>query len=271
MTRSLMTRVEEAYLRLFRIALLVLLTLVLVATVAMAVQGAMNAMTKPKAIQPAREAPAPAVGIEAFIEEFDKEPMRDTPPPTDAGGARAKPDTTLDDKVTAQIRKLYGYFDGYQQVCRIPLDAQVDQRTFESSFDRRMMRNLFKELGDPYIESQAGFEKALLSHPRIIEICVEKRGRAQVFWTSMNWHLDQWRVKIKESEDFAVAETERVERETIAEAARVAATKAAGIQQLLISLGMFGAFFSLALLLIFAKIESNLRGVQVIERAPQDA
>ena len=45
MTRSLMTRVEEAYLRLFRIALLVLLTLVLVATVAMAVQGAMNAMT----------------------------------------------------------------------------------------------------------------------------------------------------------------------------------------------------------------------------------
>ena len=54
-----MTRVEEAYLRLFRIALLVLLTLVLVATVAMAVQGAMNAMTKPNAIQPAREAPAP--------------------------------------------------------------------------------------------------------------------------------------------------------------------------------------------------------------------
>ena len=59
MTRSLMTRVEEAYLRLFRIALLVLLTLVLVATVAMAVQGAMNPMTKPNAIQPAREAPAP--------------------------------------------------------------------------------------------------------------------------------------------------------------------------------------------------------------------
>jgi fructose-1-phosphate kinase PfkB-like protein len=87
----------------------------------------------------------------------------------------------------------------------------------------------------------------------------------------MNWHLEQWRAKIKESEEFAVAETERVERETIAEAARVAATKAAGIQQLLISLGMFGAFFSLALLLIFAKIESNLRGVQVIERAPQDA
>jgi hypothetical protein len=43
------------------------------------------------------------------------------------------------------------------------------------------------------------------------------------------------------------------------------------VQQLLISLGMFGAFISLALLLIFAKIESNLRGVQVIERAPQDA
>jgi fructose-1-phosphate kinase PfkB-like protein len=87
----------------------------------------------------------------------------------------------------------------------------------------------------------------------------------------MNWHLEQWRVKVKESEEFAVAEAERVERETAEEAARVAAAKAAGVQQLLISLGMFGAFISLALLLIFAKIESNLRGVQVIERAPQDA
>lgn len=271
MTRPWLTRIEDAYLKIFRIALLVLLTLVLVASLAMAVQGARKAMSKPEAIQPAREAPAPAVGIEAFIEEFDKQPMPDTPPPSDAGGSPAKPDTALDDKVTAQIRKLYGYFDGYQQACRIPLEAQVDQRTFENSFDRRVMRNLFKELGDPYIESQAAFEKALLSHPRIIEICVERRGRAQVFWTSMNWHLEQWRVKVKESEEFAVAEAERVERETAEEAARVAAAKAAGVQQLLISLGMFGAFISLALLLIFAKIESNLRGVQVIERAPQDA
>jgi hypothetical protein len=269
MTRPLLARIEDAYLKLFRIALLVILTLVLVATLAMAVQGAMKATTKPQAIEPAREAPAPAVGIDAFIEEFDKQPMPDAPPPADATPAR--PDTALDDKVTAQIRKLYGYFDGYQRACRIPSEAQVDQRTFESSFNRRVMRELFKELGDPYVESQAAFEKALLSHPRIIAICVEKQGRAQVFWTSMNWHLEQWRLKVKESADFADAEAERVERETVEEATRVAAAKAAGVQQLFIALGLFGAFISLALLLIFAKIESNLRGVQVIERAPQDA
>ena len=269
MSRPLLTRIEEAYLKLFRIALLVILTLVLVATLAMAVQGGLKAMTKPQAIAPAREAPAPAVGVDEFIKEFDKQPMPEAPPPVDA--APAEPDTALDDKVTAQIRKLYGYFDGYQRACRIPADAQVDQRTFESSFNRRVMRGLFAELGDPYIASQAAFEKALLSHPRIIEICIERQGKAQVFWASMNWHLDQWRLKVEEAEEFTVAEAERVERETAEEAARVAAAKAAGMQQLLIALGMFGAFISLALLLIFAKIESNLRGVHVIERAPQES
>lgn len=269
MSRPLLTRIEDAYLKLFRIALLVLLTLVLVAAVALAVDGAKKAMTKPDAVAPARDAPPPAVGIDAFIEEFDKEPMREVVPPKDA--TPSAPDTTLDDKVTAQIRKLYGYYDGYQKACRIPADAQVDQRTFESSFDRRTMRNLFKELGDPYIESQAAFEKALLSHPRIIAICIERQGRAQVFWASMNWHLDQWRLALQAAEEFTVAEAERVERETAAEAARVAAAKAAGKLQLYIALGMFGAFISLALLLIFAKIESNLRGVAVIERTPQES
>ena len=269
MTRPLLTRIEEGYLKLFRIAILVVLTLVLVATVAMGVQGALKTMARPKAIEPAKTAPAPAVSVEEFLKEFDKQPEAEAKPqdaPADA--VPAKPDTTLDDKVSAQIARLFGYFDGYQRACRIDGEARVDQRTFEASFNRRVMRGLLEELGDPYFASQDGFEKALLSHPRVIEICIQRQGRAQVFWNSMNWHLEQWRARIKEGEEFEAAELARVETETAAEAARVMAAKAEGKTQLMVAAGLFAVFISLALLLIFAKIESNLRGVRVIERSP---
>ena len=269
MTRPLLTRIEEGYLKLFRIAILVVLTLVLVATVAIGVQGALKTTARPKAIEPAKTAPAPAVSVEEFLKEFDKQPEAEAEAPAGpADAAPAQPDTTLDDKVSAQIARLYGYFDGYQRACRIADDARVDQRTFEASFNRRVMRGLLEELGDPYFQSQDGFEKALLAHPRVIEICVQRQGRAQVFWNSMNWHLEQWRAKIKEGEEFEAAELERVEAETAAEAERVIAEKAAGKAQLMVAAGLFAVFISLALLLIFAKIESNLRGVRVIERSP---
>jgi hypothetical protein len=259
MNRPLLTRIEEGYLKLFRIAILVVLTLVLVATVAIGVQGALKTMAQPKAIEPAKTAPAPAVSVEEFLKEFDKQPEAEAEAPAGpADAAPAQPDTTLDDKVSAQIARLYGYFDGYQRACRIADDARVDQRTFEASFNRRVMRGLLEELGDPYFQSQDGFEKALLAHPRVIEICVQRQGR----------HLEQWRAKIKEGEEFEDAELERVEAETAAEAERVIAEKAAGKAQLMVAAGLFGVFISLALLLIFAKIESNLRGVRVIERSP---
>ena len=74
MTRPLLTRIEEGYLKLFRIAIIVVLTLVLVATVAIGVQGALKTMARPKAIEPAKTAPAPSVSVEEFLKEFDKQP-----------------------------------------------------------------------------------------------------------------------------------------------------------------------------------------------------
>ena len=272
MSRSLLTRIEEGYLKLFRITIIVVLTLVLLATLAIGIQGAFKLMAKPKEVAPAQPAPAPSVSVEEFLKEFDKQPEAEaTAPAAPADAAPAPPDTTLDDKVTAQIARLFGYFDGYQRACRIAPDARVDQRTFAASLNRRVLRELFEELGDPYIQSQDGFEKALLSHPRVIEICIARQGRAQVFLTSMNWHLEQWRAKIKEGEEFAAAELERFEAETAAEAARVEAEKAEGKMQLMVAAGLFAVFISLALLLIFAKIESNLRGVRIIEREGQQA
>ena len=272
MSRSLLTRIEEGYLKLFRIAIIIILTLVLLATIALAVDGVRKMTAKPVEIAPAQPAPEPSVSVEEFLKEFDKQPEAEaSAPATPADAPPAKPDTSLDDKVSAQIARLFGYFDGYQRACRIAPDARVDQRTFEASFNRRVMRDLFEELGDPYIRSQDGFEKALLAHPRVIQICIERQGRAQVFWNSMNWHLEQWRKSIKEGEEFAAAEIERVEAETAAEAARIEAEKAAGKMQLMVAGGLFAVFISHALLLIFAKIEANLRGVRVIEREGQQA
>ena len=98
MSRSLLTRIEEGYLKLFRIAIIIILTLVLLATIALAVDGVRKMTAKPVEIAPA----------------------------TPADALPAKPDTSLDDKVSAQIARLFGYFDGYQRACRIAPDVRVD-------------------------------------------------------------------------------------------------------------------------------------------------
>ena len=268
MSRPLLTRIEEGYLKLFRIAIIVVLTFVLIAALVVGLRGVAGVLASPKAVAPAQSAPAPEVPVDAFLKELEEASGSEAAAPAaPAEAAPAAPDTRIDDQVSAQIAKLFGYYDGYQRACRIAPEAHVDQRTFEAGFDRRVLRGLFEELGDPYIASQDGFEKALLSHPRVIAICIERQGRAQIFWRSMNWHLTQWRTKLKEGAGFEAQEQERFAAETAAEEARVAAAKAEGKAQLMVAAGLLAAFISLALLLIFARIEANLRGVQVIERS----
>jgi hypothetical protein len=267
MSDPVLKKIEETYLKIFRIVLLIVLTIILIATMYIAGQGLMKLMESPKPVEPAKTAPPPDVSVEKFLERFDEKPVND-PPPRQTTSAPQKKDTTLDDKVSAQIRKLWAHYDKYQEACRIDPDVRADRQTFEENLNRQVLRNLLQELGDQYFSSQDMFEKMLLESPRAIQICIEKEGRPGIFFTSLNWHQEQWREQKNAADEFNALEKQRFENETNAEELRVAATKVAGTAQLVLAAQIFAAFMALALLLIFAKIESNLRGVQVIEKGP---
>ncbi len=264
MEKSFLSKVEEVYLTIFKVVIIIVLSIALIVSGFMLVKGLTDMNVKPNIPSPAKKAPQPNVSIDKFLNEFDPKEQPTPAPPIQGEGKQEVKDTSLDDMVDAYLAKLWIYYQGYQTQCSMPTPVNKDD--FMNSFPKYILKAWFSEYGVAFAESQDKFEKALLAHARIIQICKDKQGQAHAFSKSLDWHFNEYSKQIKEGEKFEAQEIERVTSEESNEALRVAAKKAQAIQSLYVALGAFGVFMSLMLLLIFSKIESNLRGVSVIEK-----
>lgn len=263
MKKSVLNKFEEVYLTIFKVVIIVVLSIALIASGVMLVKGLTEMNAKPGTPSPAKKASRPNVNIDKFLEEFDQKEQPAPATPQQERKPEVK-DTSLDDMVDEYVTKLWTYFDGYQKLCSVANPVSKDD--FMNSFPKQVMKNLFHTYGKEFADSQDKFEKAVLENKRIIQICVEKQGQAQVFFRSIDWHIREYRKQLEEANKFDEQEIARVENETHNEELKAAAKKAQGTQSLIVSLGAFGVFMALMLLLIFSKIESNLRGVKVIEK-----
>ena len=267
MENNNLNKIEDLYLKIFKIVILVVLSITLVVSVVMVLKGTSEYFASPSAPDPAKSAPVPTVGVDTFIKELDK---KDAPPPPEqapAAPVQEKPpvkDTRLDDMVDKYVLNLWTYLDTYQKACKVP--NPPDKETFLKSFRKDIMKSWFEEYGEDFAKSQDSFEKSLLSNQRVIQICIEKEGKAGIFFRSLDWHRTQWVKQLKEGQIFEQKEAQRVAKFEAQEAMRVAEKKAQAFQSLITAISAFGMFMSLALLLIFSKIETNLRGVKVIEK-----
>ena len=153
--------------------------------------------------------------------------------------------------------------NGYQKQCS--LENPVSKDEFMNTFPKYIFKNLFNAYGEEFAESQDKFEKAVFSNKRVIQICIDKKGQAQVLAASLAWYEKEYSKQLQEAEIFDQQELARVKSEEEHEYTKVAAKKAEGTQSLMVALGAFGVFMALMLLLIFSKIESNLRGVKIIK------
>ena len=256
---------EELYLKIFKVVILVVLTLTLIISVVMLIKGASEYFASPSAAPPAKTAPPPNVNIENFINSLD--PKKPDEPQQQPAQQEAKPpvkDTRLDDMVDKYVGNLWIYFDGYQKSCVVP--KSLTEEEFLKGFPKNVLKEWFSIWGENFAQSQDKFEKTLLSHPKVINYCKEKEGKGGVFFRSLDWHKGQYAQQIKDGEIFAKEEAARVAKFDREENARVAMKKAEAFQSLIIAFSSFGTFMMLALLLIFSKIESNLRGVKIIEK-----
>lgn len=258
---STLVKIEETYLKLFKIVLLLILTLALLAAIVTVVKGVMDFMAKPEPVAPAEKAPEPKVDVEAFIKALEKreQPPAPTPaaPPPEA--PRAHP---MDELAATHLAKAWSYYDAYQKACNVP--TKIEQDGFMSSdFPRNSFRNWFRKYGPNFAESQDAFLRTVLANPSVIKICVDKQGRGGIFSGALNWHMEEWADAVDAAAQFNKEEQNRVRRAEDAEEARIMAKKMEGVQMLWGALISFGVFMSLALLLIFSKIETNLRGVSL--------
>lgn len=92
----------------------------------------------------------------------------------------------------------------------------------------------------------------------------ERRQGSTFFAGGLEWHDNQWVEVLYAAENYDRQERNRVQSERMLAGMEAEATRALGIQMLWAALISFGVFMSLALLLIFSKIETNLRVVRSV-------
>ena len=82
-----------------------------------------------------------------------------------------------------------------------------------------------------------------------------------VFFPVLNFHMHAWDDIQQAKVDFEQAERDRVEAERLQEQARIAEARANAVFSATAAGAAFGVFMLLALYLLGAKIELNLRGI----------
>lgn len=266
MKKSVLSKFEEAYLTIFKIVIIVILSIALIVSGVMLVKGLSDMNAKPVIPSPARKAPKPNVNIDKFLNEFDHKEQPAPAPPIQENKTQIPTDASLDIMVDKYVANLWLYVDDYQKQCS--LADSINKDVFINTFPKDIFKNLFSTYGEEFAESQDKFEKAVLGNKRIIQICIEKKGQAQAhaLAVSLDWYEKEYSKQLQEGKEFDEQELERVKSEKENEYNKAAAKKAEATQSLIIALGAFGVFMALMLLLIFSKIESNLRGVKIIEK-----
>lgn len=263
MSQNVLDKIEGVYLKIFRILLLVILTIALLTSVVLLLKGTTEMFAKPKEPAAPQAASAPSVSVDAFLKVVD--PAKTEAPaaaPAEPKPAEPRGDKQLDEMTNSYVAKLFGYLEGYQKACGVA--DPVDKATFDRSFPKEVLKHWFRSYGQPFAESQDAFEKALLSHPKIIKLCKDSGGRAQIFFNSLDWHRAAWAEQLEAGRRFEADEARRYEIEKIAAIETAAEKRAQSGSTLTAALSSFGVFISLALLLIFSKIEVNLRGARIV-------
>lgn len=114
--------------------------------------------------------------------------------------------------------------------------------------------------GDAYVKSAESFACRVMSDPSIIALAKESKV-GSVYLPTLHFHLRAWDRIQKEKSDFVAREEARYGAEVAAEALRVATAKASAMTRLTGAGIGFAAFMVLALYLLGAKIETNLRDI----------
>lgn len=217
--------------------------------------------------EPAKSAPKPTFSSTAFLQSVKPQPTDKAVPSV----KDAQPSTLAVDTGEAifrgQAERLWAHVSKYQTDCA--LAAKLSKTDFIEALRQTPLRNILEKRGNDFAVSQDAFVKENLANDEIIALC--KSGRGGLFFSLLEFHRSSWDQQTRQAMEFDAQERSRVARVEDSEAARVAARKANGYQLFTSAAIAFGLFMSVALVLIFARLESNLRGVHTIVQFPEES
>lgn len=264
-TQPLTERIEELFLKIFKVVILVVMGLGLILAIGLSLYSASLYFQTPKKPEPIKAAPAEEVNIDKLLkqlkpEEATKQEEKQTP--SESTKQQAPQALKYLEDVTALYRCSieFGKAIGAQVD---ETDAAAASRTTEEY--RSQLENLAdanERRGPAYVKDAVKFTCAVLKNQQIIDLRKENKVSG-VFLKILNFHLKEWdriqldKMKFESEEEMRIAKAEAQEEARVMEAKIQAVTMiaAAGIA--------FAIFMIIALYLIFAKIETNLRRISI--------
>lgn len=259
------SRPEELFLKLLKSALVILMGLALLGAIGLSVFAGIKYSSKP--IEPAPAMAPPNLEIKAdplvvalerlFAKKDDKGSTTEVPPPD-------KKTQSIDERrqqFMNYARPIYACSKEFAKAIGqdvFGVTAEDDQLRVEVLADSLVASDRRNNLGSDWGPALVTFTCDTLRNPRLIEL-KKKHAGASVLVPLLDYHREQWMENKKMKQDFINSEEARVNNERRREEQRVAEERAQGWFLLGLAAAMLGAFSLLALYLIFARIEINLR------------
>lgn len=260
-------RLEEFYLKVFKLVVLAIMSLALLAMVVLLVIAAQQYFQSPKEPAPAQKAPAREVGIEdlkRYLLDREKgDAKKDAPKqlPAEQTFLRYQEHANtlfrcveeFGKKVEAEVVDRSDAVNAqFLQGLRSRLEWQANQSPFR---------------GEPWVVAVASFTCSAMGNEGIIALKREGKLTKGIFYPIIEFHATAWDEIQREKNAFEEKERERVESQRAAELARVALAKAFAVGCLLAAASLFALFMLLALYLLAAKAECDLRDINESIRA----
>ena len=256
--------IEELFLKIFKLAILSVMGLALIAIPLLLASAAFQFLQSPNEPLPARKAPVQEkeIRLESLKQWLiDQERGKEIEPASKEPVATSK--TTVE--FLSEAQALYECSLSFAQAvgAEIPGSADNNEKS-KQTIDLRSRLDDFARIrewrGEPWVKAVVAFGCSAMSDSDVIAL--KKDGKIPlILGPLINFHLMAWDKIEIEKRRFEQAELNRVRLERTAEIARVRAAKVSAVAQFTAALASFGVFMALALYLILSKVETNLRNI----------
>ena len=254
-------RIEELFLRIFKIVILVIMGLGLVLAIGFSIYAAALYFQSPNKPLPVKQAPPQDVNVDKLLNQLKpEEPTKTEEKSSPPEPAKASSPQTL--RYMEDVTALYRCSVEFGKAVGATvdeIDSTAASRTIEEYRSQLEQQADSKDYRGPaYVKDAVKFSCIALKNPQIITL--RKEGKVSgVFVKVLNFHLKEWdRIQL-EIAKFNREENLRIDKHNAEEEARVVSSKIQAVTMIAIAGVAFAIFMIIALYLIFAKIETNLR------------
>ena len=261
--QPLTERIEELFLKIFKVVILVVMGLGLVLAIGLSLYSASLYFQTPKKPAPAKAAPAEEVSVEKLLKQLKPdEPAKQEEKQAPAESPKGQAPQAL--KYLEEVTALYRCSIEFAKAVGAQVDetdaAAASRTTEEYRGQLETLADANELRGEAYVKDAVKFTCAVLKNPQIIALRKENKVSG-VFLKVLNFHLREWdRIQLDKVK-FERQEEIRIAKEEDEEDARVMGAKIQAITMIAAAGIAFAIFMIIALYLIFAKIETNLRRI----------